>query len=91
MRVELIHAAEAGVTRLVIEVAEGTTLQQAIRLSGVLERHPALDPSCVLHASVHGERRRPDARLEEGDRIELCRPLRVDPKEARRRRAGKRP
>lgn len=40
--------------------------------------------------AVHGERATLDTRLRDGDRVELLRPLLVDPKEARRRRAGKR-
>lgn len=42
--------------------------------------------SGALMASVWGERARPDQVLRDGDRIELCRPLRVDPKVARRER-----
>ena len=90
MRVEIVHASVAGVTRLSIEVPEGATLRQALVLSGLLERHPEIDAGMIASAAVHGERRDPDAPVEEGDRIELCRPLQVDPKEARRRRGRRR-
>jgi putative ubiquitin-RnfH superfamily antitoxin RatB of RatAB toxin-antitoxin module len=40
--------------------------------------------------AVHGERVALDARLRDGDRLELLPPLRLDPKEARRRRAARR-
>lgn len=38
--------------------------------------------------AIHGERVSPDRVLATGDRVELLRPLQVDPKEARRRRAS---
>ncbi|HEY0309910.1 MAG TPA: RnfH family protein [Luteimonas sp.] len=40
--------------------------------------------------AVHGERVALDARLRDGDRLELLPPLRLDPTEARRRRAARR-
>ena len=39
--------------------------------------------------AVYGVRAAADAPLREGDRVELLRPLELDPKEARRRRAAK--
>jgi putative ubiquitin-RnfH superfamily antitoxin RatB of RatAB toxin-antitoxin module len=87
VQVEIVYASAAGVTRLAIEVPQGTTLRQAVALSGVLTRYPEIDAGMVASAAVHGERRDPDAPVAEGDRIELCRPLQVDPKEARRRRS----
>jgi putative ubiquitin-RnfH superfamily antitoxin RatB of RatAB toxin-antitoxin module len=41
--------------------------------------------------AIHGRRVRLDAVLREGDRIDLLRPLAVDPKDARRRRAETKP
>ncbi len=90
MRVEIVYASAAGVSRLAIEVPEGTTLRQAVALSGLLARHPEIDAGMLAGAAVHGERRDQDARVDEGERIELCRSLQVDPKEARRRRGRKR-
>jgi putative ubiquitin-RnfH superfamily antitoxin RatB of RatAB toxin-antitoxin module len=36
---------------------------------------------------VFGEPATPETRLRDGDRVEVYRPLQIDPKEARRRRA----
>ena len=73
-------AEEIGVT-----VAAGATLLEALRASGVLERHPQLDPA--RHAvGIWGRVCALDTVLKEGDRVEIYRPLQVDPKEARRRR-----
>lgn len=72
-----------------VTVPAGTTIGEAIALSGVAVAYD-LDLSGIT-VGVFGERRRLDALVRDGDRIELYRPLRADPKEARRRRAEARP
>lgn len=67
-----------------LEVPAGTTVVEAVALSRIAERH-GIDLASVRFG-VFGQRRAPESLLEEGDRVELWRPLRVDPKEARRRR-----
>ena len=86
MRVEIVYASAAGTTRLAVEVPAGSTVRQAIAGSGLLARHPELGADTIAHASIYGERRDPAALLEDGDRIELCRPLMASPMAARRRR-----
>ncbi len=68
-----------------ITVPAGTTIGEAIALSGIAVAYE-LDLSNIS-VGVFGERRRLDAPVRDGDRIELHRPLRADPKEARRQRA----
>jgi len=68
------------------EVAPGTTVGQAIMASGLLELEPALRDS-ELRAGVWNHRVALDAMVREEERIEVYRPLRVDPKETRRIRA----
>lgn len=67
-------------------VPRGTTVRQAVELSGLLERVPEIDVRRnrlgVWGRVVSGERL-----LATGDRVEIYRPLRADPKEGRRRRA----
>lgn len=41
----------------------------------------------ITAVAIFGERVERDARLHDGDRVELLRPLLIDPKDARRRRA----
>jgi putative ubiquitin-RnfH superfamily antitoxin RatB of RatAB toxin-antitoxin module len=67
-------------------VAPGTTVGQAIMASGLLELEPALR-GAELRAGVWNHRVALDAMVREGERIEVYRPLTVDPKEARRIRA----
>lgn len=85
MRVEVAHCPRPGQTDLVVlELAEGATLADAVRASGLVERHGlAWD---TLSAGIWGRVKEPATPLRERDRVELYRPLRVDPKEARRQR-----
>lgn len=71
-----------------LTLPEGATLEQALRSSGLLQRHGlSLDASTVC--GVWAKIRPLDHPLREGDRVEVYRPLRVDPKEARRQRYRK--
>lgn len=83
-----VACAEPGRQSLVgIEVAEGTTIAQAIALSGIGAAHPGLDLS-TMRTGIFGKLAPPGTVLRDGDRVEIYRPLRADPKEVRRRRAG---
>ena len=62
------------------------TALDAIRASGLLERHPELGLGEPL-IGIWGRACAPDTVLAEGDRIEIYRPLAMDPNEARRLRA----
>ena len=65
----------------VLEVAEGTTVAQAIAMSP----YAHLDPARFAVA-IHGRLTSLHATLRDQDRIEILRPLRVLPNEARLRR-----
>jgi len=69
-----------------IEVTDGSTVLDAIKASGVMDLTPdvALDPDRL---GIFAKRVAADHLVESGDRIEIYRPLIVDPMEARRRRA----
>lgn len=69
------------------DVAPGTTLEAAIRQSGILRMLPEID---LAHARVgiYGKLKTMDTVVRERDRIEIYRPLIADPKEARRKRAA---
>jgi hypothetical protein len=70
-----------------LEIGAGATVDDAINASGILgELPPAFIPAGL---GIFGRTVARDAGLHEGDRIELYRPLKIDPKEARRRRAKK--
>ena len=72
-----------------LDVAPGSTLADAISVSGVLRDFAEIDLA-RNRVGIFGRLARLDAPLCEGDRVEIYRPLTADPKEARRRRAGSR-
>ena len=61
-----------------------SSLADAIRASSLLAEFPQIDLSRV---GIHGRLVQPEARLRDGDRVEIYRPLEGDPKEIRRKRA----
>ena len=86
IRVEVLFAvAPHRIDHQSLELPDGATLADALRASGLAQRHPAalID---TLVPGIWGKAAAPDARLRDGDRVELYRPLLVDPKEARRQR-----
>jgi putative ubiquitin-RnfH superfamily antitoxin RatB of RatAB toxin-antitoxin module len=87
LTVELCYAKPGLQFLRTLSVPPGTTLQQAIRLSGVLDAAPEIDLT-TCQAGIHGKHRPLATEVREGDRIEIYRPLIIDPKDARRRRAA---
>lgn len=71
-----------------LEVAQGTHALEAIRASGVLERHAEIDISSQA-IGIWGRAATLDSVLAEGDRVEIYRPLTMNPNEARRLRASR--
>lgn len=68
-----------------LALAEGATARDAVVHSGLARAFPALDWT-ALTPGIWGRAAAWDQPLADGDRIELCRPLSVDPKIARRER-----
>ena len=68
-----------------LSVPDGTTIQEAIQRSGILNRYPDIDLR-RQGVGVFGQARALDYCPRTGDRIEIYRPLVLDPKEARRKR-----
>lgn len=71
---------------LEVDVAEGATVEEAIRLSGILERFAEIDLS-KQKVGVFSKVAPLSQALREWDRVEIYRPLIADPKAARRQRA----
>ena len=86
MRVSIVYLTVDRAWSQVLEVPEGSTLADAVSASRLLVDHAELR-GAALDIGVHGHVREPHSRLREGDRVEVYRPLTVDPKEARRIRA----
>ncbi|HSW14595.1 MAG TPA: RnfH family protein [Solimonas sp.] len=86
IRIEVAYALPQQQLILALEVEQGTTLREAVQRSGILERFPQIDLERD-RLGIFSRPAAPDAVLREGDRVEIYRPLIIDPKEARRRRA----
>ena len=69
-----------------LDVAAGATVADAIRASAIAAT-AGLAAIDLTHLGIFGKAVAADAVLREGDRVEILRPLKIDPKEARRRRA----
>ena len=92
LQVSVAYSPRAGVVdEVLLKLSRGATLIDAVRASGMLERHADIDLT-QAKLGIWGRVQPPETLLRERDRVELYRPLTVDPKEARRlryRKSGK--
>ena len=87
MQVEVVFALPDRQFLESVELADGATVDDAIERSGLARKFPDVDFD-GRQAGIWG---RPVSRshvLCAGDRVELYRPLEMDPREARRLKAG---
>lgn len=71
---------------LTIKVTPGTTVQQALELSGIMQLFPEIIMSNII-VGIFSKIVSLESVVKNGDRIEIYRPLLADPKEQRRKRA----
>lgn len=88
MLVEVAYAIPAHQVIIEVDVEDGCSIEQAIKSSGVLEKFPDIDLK-KNKVGVFGKLAKLGDVLREKDRVEIYRPLKVDPKESRRKRAAK--
>jgi putative ubiquitin-RnfH superfamily antitoxin RatB of RatAB toxin-antitoxin module len=72
---------------LKVDVPEGTTAAEAVRLSGIEEQFPEIELG-KNRIGIFGKLCKADRVLRSGDRVEIYRPLLVDPRVARRKLAA---
>ncbi len=85
LRVEVAYCPDPGVTDLQpLRLPPGATVADALQASGVLARHGLAREG--LRTGVWGRVCGAATVLRDRDRVEIYRPLTVDPKEARRQR-----
>ena len=72
----------------IVELPEGATVRDALHACGLGDAAVRTDDG-EKQLGIWGRRCGPDQAVREGDRIELYRPLLVDPKVARRERFAK--
>ena len=87
MQVEVVFALPDRQELLVVELQDGATVGTAIERSKLAQQFPGVDFNS-LQAGVWGKPATREHVVREGDRIELYRPLEMDPRDARRLKAG---
>jgi putative ubiquitin-RnfH superfamily antitoxin RatB of RatAB toxin-antitoxin module len=88
INIQVCYASNALQFLRALRVDAGTTLEQAIALSGVLQAAPEIDLA-TMAVGIYAKKKTLDTVLREHDRVEIYRPLIADPKNARRRRSAK--
>lgn len=85
--VEVSYALPDQQVILPLHVGTGITVEEAIRLSNILENYPEIDLA-RNKVGIFGKLQKLDQELRPGDRVEIYRALIADPKEIRRQRAA---
>lgn len=86
IRVSVIYAEPGRVFSIDLALPEGSAVADAIERSGIHDAIPGIDVR-EDRLGIFARKVSPDTVLRDGDRVEIYRPLTIDPKEARRRRA----
>lgn len=87
VKVEIIYiTAEKTVVQIPCVLSAGSTVGDALAVSGILNTHPEIEK---LSLGIFSEKVTANTLLKNGDRVEIYRPLLNDPKEKRRLHAKK--
>ena len=86
--VQVCHMAPASQFLRTVQIEQGSTVRQAIHASGVLQEYSELSLDAIK-VGIYSKLKNLDTLLQQGDRIEIYRPLLCDPMVARRARARK--
>lgn len=78
LRIEVVRALPQRQELVALELEAGATVRTALAAAGLTAVHAV---------GIYGRRATLDTRLADGDRVEVYRPLQVEPQAARRRRA----
>lgn len=90
IRIEVAYALPQKQRILAVAVPVGSSVAEAARLSGITREFPELDLTDAKYGIFGKAVRNPDQEVvNDGDRVEIYRPLLVDPKQARANRAAK--
>lgn len=88
IKVEVAYALPHKQMLIPLSIKKGSTVYDAAVESGVADKFPDIDLETIPMGIFGKAERKPKERvLNEGERVELYRPLIADPKEVRKRRA----
>lgn len=85
--IEIIYIGDdETVCHVCVKVPDGTDIKKTIEMSGLISHYPhVLNDSYAIFGNIVPA----DTKLKSGDRIEILRPLKIDPMTKRRLRAQK--
>ena len=86
INVEVTYTLPEKQVLLQVQLAEGATVEDAIRASGVMASFPDIDLA-RNKVGIFSKLVKLDETVRDKDRVEIYRPLIADPKEVRRKRA----
>ena len=89
LNVTVVYALPQRLFQEALELCPGARVRDALAQSGVLEAFPEIDVESVP-LGIFSRRVELDTPLTEGDRVEIYRPLKLSPTDARRLRAERR-
>jgi putative ubiquitin-RnfH superfamily antitoxin RatB of RatAB toxin-antitoxin module len=87
IHVEVVYARPERQELVRLTLPAGATLQQALEVSGLLQKHAEIDVATGKFG-IYSKLAKLDTMLRERDRVEIYRPLIADPKEVRKQRAA---
>ncbi|MBK1704043.1 RnfH family protein [Halochromatium glycolicum] len=84
MHIGVAYADKFKRTWLTLDVPDGSTVREAIEHSGILRQYPDIDLE-TQRVGIFGKLTKLDAAISDGDRVEIYRPITVDPETVERR------
>lgn len=87
LQIDVIYAKAERQEVVHLTLPEGTTVQQAIEASGLVQKFPEIDLT-KNKLGIYAKLAKSDTVLRDRDRVEIYRPLIADPKEVRKQRAA---
>jgi putative ubiquitin-RnfH superfamily antitoxin RatB of RatAB toxin-antitoxin module len=84
MKVSVAYTNNRKKVWLKLEVPESATVQEVIDSSGILDQFPDIDLE-QQKVGIFGKLTKLDARVEEGNRVEIYRPITADPESVERK------
>ena len=87
INIEVAYARSERQEIIRLKLPQGSTVQQAVEASGLMQNHPEIDLAKGKFG-IYGKLAKADTALREKDRVEIYRPLIADPKEVRKQRAA---
>ena len=85
---EVVFALSDSQKCICVKQTEGSTIEQVINDSGIIKQFPEID-LVAMKVGIFGKVCQLSKVVEQGDRIEIYRPLKQNPMDARRNRARK--